>query len=315
MARAACAAWPGFAAELQDETGQSIDFRDDGAVFIARPGEEEFLQIRYDQRLALGETVDRLSADQVRDLEPGLGPNVIGGVFAPAIMWVDPVLTCRALARAIEVRGGEICPHTPVETVAIADNRTTGVTSANGSTLQTDTVILAAGLFAGCGLSPLSGTGWKHPCTRPVKGHMLALAGPTEQPIWHLLIRRQGSILPRGGGRIVVGVTREDAGLDASVDPDTIAMLHRDAAAYVPHLSKLEITRAWSGLRPYPADGLAMIGRTHIDGLYLANGLGASGYAVGLCRRCDRRRDCRCTNPLRSNSLFPLRFDKSKETA
>lgn len=315
MTKSACAIWPKFAQELQVETGISIDFRSDGALFIAAADEEEYLQIRYDQRQELGEAVERLTAQQAREREPQLGPENIGAVFSPAVSWVDPMLTCRALIQAIEKSGGNVRSNAPVENVRIANDRIAGVVLEDQARLDGDIVVIAAGLLGGFGTAPILGPGWQHPRTRAVKGHMLSLAGPAEQLVQGLLIRRQGCILPRADGRIFIGVTRELSGLDRSVDPETIAMLHENAVQYVPALRNLPIARSWSGLRPYPADGLAMIGETAVSGLYLINGLGPSGVMLSTFA-ADAIVAAVSGGQIHPEALrySPMRFSKPKET-
>ena len=85
------------------------------------------------------------------------------------------------------------------------------------------------------------------------------------------------------GDEVLVGSSRERVGFDAGVRPEvTRAMLER-AAAYVPALRDLPVTRAWCGFRAWLPDGLPAIGPLGdpADGLWVSTGHEGAGVGLG----------------------------------
>lgn len=96
-------------------------------------------------------------------------------------------------------------------------------------------------------------------------------------------------LIPRGGGRVVIGATIEDAGYDKTVHDDDIAALKARAAKLFPPAAQATIVETWAGLRPATHDGLPLIGAVEED-LYAATGhyrngiqlAAATARAIGL---------------------------------
>jgi glycine/D-amino acid oxidase-like deaminating enzyme len=98
-----------------------------------------------------------------------------------------------------------------------------------------------------------------------------------------------GYMVPRND-RLLLGATSEEVGFDTSVTEEAATVLSRRARGLMPALAQWEIVEHWAGLRPGSPDGLPMLGRTHVDGLYAATGqyrngiLFAPAIADGLTR-------------------------------
>jgi glycine oxidase len=157
-----------------------------------------------------------------------------------------------------------------------------GVVLADGSTLTTDQVLLAAGCWSGQvgGLPPDA-----LPPVRPVKGQILRIQGPVDPPVLQGNVRglvrgRSLYLVPRASGRIVVGATMEEMGFDTTVTVDGIHRLLHDAAVLVPGLLDLELAETLAGLRPGSPDNEPVIGRSTVDGLVVATGHHRNGILL-----------------------------------
>src|SRR5579863_5116480 len=75
--RASQRAWPGFAAELEATTGQSVELRSEGTLMVAL-NRDDAAQLRhtYDFQRAQGIALEWLSGAQARQREPFLHPNL-----------------------------------------------------------------------------------------------------------------------------------------------------------------------------------------------------------------------------------------------
>ncbi|MBO0850527.1 MAG: FAD-dependent oxidoreductase, partial [Pseudonocardia sp.] len=82
--------WPEFAAELTDAAGAPAGLRTEGTVVVAAAaGDRAELDNVAGYLARLGREVDRLTARQLRALEPAIGPDVRGGLSVPGDFAVD----------------------------------------------------------------------------------------------------------------------------------------------------------------------------------------------------------------------------------
>lgn len=108
---------------------------------------------------------------------------------------------------------------------------------------------------------------------RPVRGQVLVLRGEVPG-----IVRGSGVYLvPRRGGRVVVGSTMEDAGFDATTTKEALDGLARAAGEVAAPLDGAERLDCWAGLRPVTTDGAPLVGPSQTEGLWYATGHGRNG--------------------------------------
>jgi glycine oxidase len=127
-------------------------------------------------------------------------------------------------------------------------------------------VVIAAGAHSG----QLDVPGVPIPI-RPVKGQLVALRGAVA-PTRHNVRGIDGYIVSRSDGRVVVGATMEERGFDRTVTAEAVYQLLRAAFELVPGVLELSFEGAVAGLRPATPDNAPLIGRTQVEGLFLATG-------------------------------------------
>jgi glycine oxidase len=223
--------FPGFCAEL------GVDLHLNGALVVARDRDEaEELEQLLEYRRKLGLAVERLRPSQARRAEPALAPTVRLALDVPGDGAVDPRKLVAALSDAVEAAGGEI-RRERVEDLRMLSARQ---------------VVVAAGAWSGrLGSLPV----------RPVKGQIMRLRDPQGQDLVTRTIRtREGYLVPRGGGRYVLGATVEERGWDTAPTAGATHELIRDLAEVVPGVLELEIEELGAGLRPGTPDNLPIIG-------------------------------------------------------
>lgn len=267
---ASAAAFPGFAAELEQQSGRSTGYRRCGALHVALDRDEaEELRRRHRLQRSLGLRAEWLTPQACRRLEPGLAPSFAGGVHAPDESAVDPAALCAALLAALEEVGVEVRSSDPVCEGLIEDDRIAGVRTEAGAELRADRVVLAAGCWSGSAawLPPQA-----RPPVRPVKGQVLTLRGSATKPVSERIVASERVYLvPRGDGRLVVGATVEERG-DTMVTAGGVHELLREAYRLLPDVAELELVEAAAGLRPGTPDNLPLIGPGRLEGLLLATG-------------------------------------------
>ena len=262
--------WTGFASELESEAGSEIGFAPNGALHVALDRDEaEELRRRHDLHDRLGLETEWLTGGACRRLEPGLATAVRAGAFAPGEASVDPRRVVAALLAACERHAVEV--HSGAEVVAAErSNDEWRVRCADGRTFAAVRIVLAAGCWSGR-------VGWlppeARPPVRPVKGEILTLRGPAEDPVCRRIVAGERVYLvPRQDGRLVVGATVEERGFDTMLTAGGVHELLREGYRLVPEVAELEFVEASVGLRPGTPDNAPLIGPGEVDGLVVATG-------------------------------------------
>jgi glycine oxidase len=274
--------WPAFAEELEAASGQPVGYRTCGSLLVALDADDT--RVLDDLAAFLAELdldAERLTGAGCREREPALAPRVRGGLRVGGDHQADNRLVAAALLVALERAGGALVRRA-VARIDRDGDRVTGVTLDGGERLAAPSVVLAAGCWSASidGLPPEA-----LPPVRPVKGQILRLQGPVDEPVLAGNVRglvrgRSLYLVPRASGRIVVGATVEEQGFDTRVTVEGIHHLLHDAAVLVPSLLDLELAEVLAGLRPGTPDNAPVIGPTSIDGLVVATGHHRNGILL-----------------------------------
>jgi glycine oxidase len=248
--------YPEFARELEDESGESPDLRDQGTLAFSPDDERPTC-----------EGARAITANEIRELEPAMKLSA-PSYFLPERS-VDPRALCSALLKAAKHRGVDVVTGSPVTNVEVQDGRAVGVKTVH-STYPAGVVVNCAGAWASQ-IAPLG------PPIRPAKGEMVCVVpapdDASERPLVRHVVRTpEIYIIPRSDRRILLGATLEDAGFDKRTDADTIEKLYRAAVSVVPKIGQMRIHDAWAGLRPASPDSLPILGETFLSGYFAATG-------------------------------------------
>jgi glycine oxidase len=272
--------WPAFAAELTDAAGRPAGLRTDGTVVAATgAGDRAELDAVAAHLARLGRPVDRLNGRELRRLEPGLGPDVRGGLAVPGDHSVDNRVLLAALRAACE-RADVTITRRGVDTVLDDGTRVVAVRATDGAEIAAATVLICAGAYS-AGLHPAL-----HGLVRPVKGEILRLATrpgafpPPRRTVRALVDGRPLYLVPRDEGGLVLGATQTEVGFDTTVTVGGVRDLLRDAERILPGIAEYALVESAAGLRPGSPDNLPLIGALGPDGLLVATGHHRNGILL-----------------------------------
>ncbi len=271
--------YPDFVAELEAATGISTGYERRGALHIALDRDEAAeLRRVHDLQRSLGLEAEWLPPRRCRELEPGLTPSFNGGVHAPGEAVVDPRALTGALLAALASEKAEVWAGIEISAALMEGERIIGVRTSDGEELIAATVVLAAGAWSGR-------AEWlpeaARPAVRPVKGQVVELRTlDREPPCERILASERVYLVPRAGGRLVVGATVEERGFDTTVTAGGVHELLREAYRLLPDVAEMELVEAMAGLRPGTADNLPLIGPGALEGLLLATGHHRNGILL-----------------------------------
>ncbi len=268
--RASLALWPDFAAELERESGVSVELRREGTLKVALNRDDAAqLRFMYDFQRAQGVTLEWLSSKQTLEREPRLNPALSASVFFPGDCQADNRFLVRALKRAFLASGGKLHEHTPVTSVEIASGRVVALRLGD-KRHECAVAVLAAGAWSGeiAGLPQEA----RVP-VRPVKGQILALKmDPAAPLVRHVIWSPQVYLVPRRDGRLIVGGTVEEKGFNGDLTAGGIFALLEGVWRALPGVEDLPIDEMWMGFRPGSRDDAPMLGPSAVEGLVAATG-------------------------------------------
>lgn len=260
-----------WAERMAAEVDHDVHLQRAGMVEVALDaGEAHVLKDKLRWQTALGHDAAWLAPDALLERAPHVDPRAAGALFFEREGHLDPVRYAQA-ARALAAHAGvRIEAHHTVDEVVHDGTRVTGVRTTHatdGQAVHTaHDVVLAAGAWSG----QIAGAGLTG-AVFPVKGQMLAFALP-RQPSATIVCGAGGYLIPRLDGTIVAGSTMEHAGYGKAVTGRGLSRLLEQALRTAPSLGDAAVTRTWAGLRPGTADGMPMIGRGHVQGLWVNTG-------------------------------------------
>ena len=241
--------WPDFAERLGEETGINVGHHRPGGLELCLD-EAEYKDFensinRMHNQPSVGENGRRmLSGDEVRRMEPSVGPEVVGASYCPYDGIVNPLYTLRALHQKC-IETGMIYRSDHIVEKIIPQSPGFKVRTSKGDFIG-DKVILAAGngnrnLGECVGLNIPTG---------PERGHIVVTERTS--PLFNYVL---GSIRQTDEGTVMLGATKENVGFDTGFNFEMAAKIIDRAVRKVPTLKKLRMVRSWSALRIMSPDG------------------------------------------------------------
>jgi 4-methylaminobutanoate oxidase (formaldehyde-forming) len=286
--------------ELGDEVGLETGWKEVGSLRLASSGERmEELRRQAAWAETFGLPLELISASGAKDLFPPLDTDgVLGAAFLPTDGYLDPSQVTLALAKGARNRGADIRTGTRVDAIHVERGRVTGVeittsspgaASASSETLLTDVVVNAGGIYAHeIGLLagvhvPLVAMAHQYAITKPagLPSDMPTLRDPS------LLVYFRGE----SGGLVAGGYERNPTPFGMAGIPDDFnnqlleedwerfAPLFENATRRVPLLAEAQIVKLVNGPEAFTPDGEFILGRSAVEGFFVAAGFCAHGIA------------------------------------
>ncbi len=262
------ARYPDIVRELRDVTGVDVEHMTTGTLYpLFDRGEwaEAEEQLRWPLAKEMGMRV--VEGKELRDMEPGLSPDVRAALFVRGDHWVNNQRLVTAYASAAAGRGVALRIGVEVSQLLADGRRVTGVVAA-GERFDADCVLLAAGAWS----SPLAASLGLHLPVVPVRGQMVAVSN-IPALLRHAVHGSHGYLTPRPSGELLIGATVEHVGFERAVTPEGLAHLLTAAIAVLPAIQSRPITRTWCGFRPGTPDDMPVLGPwPDVEGLFVATG-------------------------------------------
>ena len=261
---------PEWVGQIETDSGQSCGLRPCGIVVpFATAAERDVYPTA-----AWGEALDREGLE--REL-PGIGPGWQAGLLFRQDGQIDNRRQLmRALERACVELGVRFQEGVEVLELLQEGDQLTGVrvrdAAADLQTLRAGTAVLCSGAWSAQLLPQLP--------VFPVKGQMMSLQGPREA-LQRVIFGPGTYLVPREDGLLVVGATSErEAGFTEGLTPFGQRQLQAGIESLLPEASQWPPMERWWGFRPCTPDEGPLLGRSGVEGLWLATGHHRNGVLL-----------------------------------
>lgn len=213
----------------------------------------------------------------LREREPVVLEDVIGGVHFTGDSFMNPAIFLTELAKRVRAMGAEFHEQTEVTGFESAGGKITRVRTASGE-FEAEHIVLAAGAWSPIVARDLR---LKLPI-QPARGYSVTIAAPRKMPRHAFILGdRRVAVSPYGEllrftGRLEVGE------YSTTPDPKWIVRLEKFVREYILLDETLDVKDTWAGLRPVTPDGIPAIGRApHLSNLTVATGHAMVGLTLG----------------------------------
>ena len=265
-----------LADELPEATGINPEYRDRPSIsLVFDEAEAEAARATLPSKQSQGAySVSWADQDTLREIEPRISDEALGGVHIGGTADVEPHRLVLAMAQAAG-RAGVKIRRGMVDGVSREGSGYRVVS--DGDDVSCGSVVLAMGPWGG------QATAWLgFPiAVRPLKGQILRLWAPG--PPVRCSVGWDGNYATtKPDGLLWAGTTEEDAGFDEEPTREARDEVMASLVKMLPSMAGAQVVRQTACLRPLSADGLPVLGGVPgWEGVYAATGAGRSGIVLG----------------------------------
>lgn len=246
---------------LLAEEGIESQFHRIGSLNLFFGGKETTeARRRVEQKIAEGYGLRWLEAEEARAMEPAVAPDLGGASYCAEDGHIYPFdFVKNALARA-QARGATVMRQNPVTGIRRSAGRVTGVETPAGE-IAAEAVVCAAGIWTPA-LGKMAGVEIPiHP------SHGEILVTETLKPMLNHILSGAKQV---PAGNLILGTVKWDGVEHRDVTTRGVQQIAGSAVRVIPALRGVRIVRAFGAVRPMPPDDLPILGRTPVEGFWVA---------------------------------------------
>jgi D-amino-acid dehydrogenase len=222
-----------------------------------------------------------LSGAELREREPAINDDVVGGIFYPEAATINPYQFVAEMAERAESHGAKFRTTTGVAALRTANGRIRGVQVQGGELIEADFVVLAGGAYSvpllhtlGIRFPLQAAKGYHRDCESKEGGSAL---------LSHACVLGENMVFctPMGGFVRFAG-TLELSGVNHDIRRPRLEQLTKGAGRYLKTMEDPTAKSEWCGLRPCLPDGLPAVGAvSRYPSLFVATGHAMMGLTLG----------------------------------
>jgi len=288
--------------DLSEEIGYDLEYQNSGSL-ICSVDEEQYpaMESHYEIFRKKGLNVRLIEGEEIQELEPSLGKDVVVGVEEQYSGIVNPFKVTYGFARAARKMGAEFILSTEVKNIETNKGKITSVATDRGK-IETNFVVNAAGAW-----SPDIGKmlGLTIP-VRPQRGQIIVTESVPLNKRWRYIFDADylttafnaekiakskdpriklgvaGSYIQANSGNWTVASSRDFTGYNNKVTMQTLSYMAARIIKFMPEFADVKFIRAFAGLRPFCyVDGLPILSKVdNPSGFIIATGHAGEGVTL-----------------------------------
>ncbi len=306
----------------KENTGTNIGWKEGGYCFpVYREKDAAMMQAVLPIQKRFELNIDWVGDDKVAKLVPGINRSgLLGGTYSPDDGQVSPLMAIESFTNEARKLGVEFKFRESVQELAMEGKAVIGVKTNRGE-YSASAVLNAAGA-KGTHICKMAGL------NIPIipDSHEAGITSPVRRFLDPLVVDiRPG---PEGktknfyfgqieSGQIIFCYTPIDpiVGEDKRATSEFMPILARRLVDLIPRMKGLTIRRLWRGLYPMTPDGVPIVGKSKIDGLYLGVGMCGQGFMMGPGIGANLANLIAKNEPIMKQRTWDfMRFDRSFKT-
>ena len=266
---------------LVEEENLQCGYRRDGFFEVCLTSNGlEYVKSDVRSMIRHGYSPHMVSGEKLREVEPVLKKEILGGAYFPEGATCDPSRFVLEMARIAEELGARILVDHEVTEVLNRDTQITGIRLGTGQKIEGDTVVLTTGSYS---QSLTEKFGFRLP-VQPGKGYHrdVKFSGQGATSPKKTFVMSEASVFcsPMGEFTRFAG-TIEFTGMSHELNRERLDYTTSSAEKYLHGLEDAEILSEWAGLRPCTPDGIPCVGPVPgYSGFFLATGHATLGLTL-----------------------------------
>ena len=272
---------------MEEELEANIGYRPIGDLVVAeKPSHVDAIRERYEKLIAEGLDVEWLDGPALEAYEPNMRKGSACGAIRHMQGSIYPFWYIYAMIRAGKRFGLTVREHAEVGELHLRGGRCCGVTLTNGTFIEAENVIVAAGpgtraVCATAGLDApvktVKAEAFVTEAIRPFIRHTYASAAffaeAHNEGGWASSLAMAQTM----HGNVLIGETTQGYGLVEENHWDNTSPIHcrevlQRIKNYYPELAKVKIIRSYTASSPFTDSCLPVFGKTSVSGLLVAAG-------------------------------------------
>ena len=295
-----------LAVQLIAKEGIECGYRPEGLLHVyGDPRVFEAAKHEAAEMQRYGVEIEMYDRAGIREAEPSLNDDVIGGFLCVDDGGLDPGEFLAGLASVVAGRGVRLASGAELLGFRTSGGKVVELTTSRGS-LKAGHVVIAAGAWT----PRLAGLLGESIPVQPGKGYSMTVAKPRAGPRLNLLIGDRWVAVNPMGDRMRMSGWLELGRLDTKPSLRRLAHVEANVRARVNLDPELTVLERWAGLRPVTPDSIPIIGPARSwSNVTYATGHGKLGLSLGpVTGRLVAQLLCGLPTDLDVGPLSPARF-------
>lgn len=228
----------------------------------------------------IGMAVEILNETQLRQLEPEVKINAIGGIYFPNDTHLYPNLFIKNAIEQLKRKGVKFILNKKVNDITVKNGKVCAIKLANNEEVSVNKLVVTGGSWTA---KILKKAGVKL-LLQDGKGYSFTLKNMENKPqIPTILTEGKVAVTPMGND-LRIGGTLEISNLSKEIKRNRLKGIHETMKLFYPEIEIAfpENKDVWVGYRPCSADGLPYIGNVDVvKNLFVGTGHGMMGMSLG----------------------------------